>query len=290
MSKRKGFYRPKTHVKIPSGMHHCFAVDNKLPTLGYYCQIRSLFKNGTIFNCNYRILSQLLKISENSLRTHLPYLIDKGILSFKDGNLVCVGMDKLQVLYPSKKKSLKIQVQSDFKKTKAIVLSIPVVTTLRKQDKFIEIGVKKQLLTRKSETSFISKSDYRFLKKENEAPRDFRYGYKTLGNKRFGEIIGRRSATTVNKYKKLYKEVGILDYQRRFRIIQGSEREKYWDGYNATINGAFFFEGILVKEVTNQYKLGNESFNSYKMDCFIPTFTLSGLTKQSLLVNKLTLF
>jgi len=296
-----GKNRSKYQVQIPCKMFSSFYQEDLLNTLSYYVQIRTLYKNPIIYNCNKRKLAEKLGVSYNTLKFHLNILVDKGIVHLRDGNICVLTKKKLQKIYPSfigkypDEKSITIYASKKLSETKISIRGILFVAKLRYQEKRLNISVERQILTSKSVLRPLNKKDTERLDKLKKYERKTEYGYLTVSNKNIAKSMDRRSETTAKKYKKLLKTLGYINWRRRFELIKPEERHLYYDGFFGCINGSRIDKnGILIKETTSQFKLRGKKFINHKLSEFKLSYSsydldkLDVLTTSKIVVIKLT--
>ena len=107
-----------------------------------------------------------------------------------------------------------------YKDIKGFLKTIPFLSNIKKQQKAIDKKERLINISNKMNRKIsVSKRDYReYLKfMKNGEPMELNSKIQ-IGVKRIGEVMGMRSRHTVVKYKKLLKQLGIIDYQNTMTL------------------------------------------------------------------------
>lgn len=270
-------------------MYSEFHDEGLLLSLSYYCQLRALHKKPIIYNCSKRSLAKKLGVSLNTMKFHLNILIKKGVVEFRDGHFIMLSKEKLRLIFPQYKKlyggkakklifkTLTIKVSKNISETKVVVNSVPVIASLKYQKRKLKVEVRKQTL---NTTQNLTPKEKKEKDKLNEYKRKTHLGFLTMSNAAIARTVNRKSPTTARRYKNILKDMGILKWRRRYRLVQQHEIHEYFDVYFGCLNGARVYNDMLIKETSCQFKLKGDKYENFILNG-VNTFSLNQLSKNS---------
>lgn len=155
-----------------------------------------------------RSLSMKTGVGVTSLSKHLNILQEKGMAKFHSDKLVLMSNSEMKIgRYNTMFIKANINSLSDIK---FVLKTIPVLNNFKKQSKKIKKKEHCPFTCNKMEKDMQSGGTYKSLINKR----------LMLGLKRFGQVINKKSDSTICKYKKRMKQLGLIDYVNSWRTIQ----------------------------------------------------------------------
>lgn len=207
-------------IYILSTTYDAFYNEGRLDTLAYYYFLKRVFKRKPIYyNWSWKSLQATTGVSVNALKFHIKILLDKGLVSSKDGHLHILTPKKV-----GKAKWIVAPYVQGISNLKSVLKSVPVLCSLARQ------------------ATRICKLDKPDANKHLNRRRNPTMGFTTLSNKTFAKKIDRKSISTVQRRKCRLRELGVIKWRYRYASL------KEW----GTPNGDPFDHPNRFKIVNNE--------------------------------------
>jgi len=208
-------------ISLPYGIVDLAIAEGWTKQLAYYCHISMLHGNKIIYNYNSRKLAKKLNKSHGTVNTHVQFLIDKGLLSFKDGHLFCANQKELRNLVVRFKLKetgyglLKIKVHSKILHTEWNINARVVINSLKQQKHVSRIKSEVNAISKKLETkAYVSKKDFKRYRKltnsNNKTEKGTGENVCYLSDQTVGKLLMGRSTSNVRDMFEFWVQQGLV--------------------------------------------------------------------------------
>lgn len=231
--------------------------------LAYFCHIKQLYNNGVIYNYTSRKLAEKLFKSHGTVNSHVQWLIEKGLLSLKDGHLFCAGHEtlrKLVVSYTDKDGTgnglLKIKVHNTILHTEWNISARVAINSINKQRYVSRIKSEVNAIDRKLKSKHnVSKKEisrYRkFIDRFDKTEKDTGETVCYLSDTKIGLLLKGRSTSNVREMFKFWEEQGLIaptfvkgrTLDTHVSIKSYVALKDYREGFSST----YFFKGRIIE-------------------------------------------
>lgn len=266
---------------IFSNLYENAALSTYLCIIGTMTHRRIAF--GSSKTAALKATADKLKVGVNTLRNHIKIMEGFNLCYEHNNQIIFRSNEELDKLYPKENGKQPKKLYFIFENRaglKKIIRNIPILSNLRRQEKYIECNSKHRNIISKIENNFpVSKAERKFLSKFNADREQNQFTF--LSNKAIATKVNRKSLFTSVRRKKELVQAGLISYHRRealvmtnvseqdFRIMQREELIPYYCKYR---------NGDIIKDATSELRLTHIKY--FLNDSYCCDVALHGSNKE----------
>lgn len=253
-------------ISLPYGIVDLAISQRWTKELAYFCHIKKLYGNGIIYNYTSRKLAEKLSKSHGTVNSHVQWLIEKGLLFYKHGHLICANHKQLREIVVFHKSHdyrretgnglLKIKVHNKILHTEWNISARVAINSINKQRYVSRIKSEVNAIDRKLKSKHnVSKKEisrYRkFIDRFDKTEKDTGETVCYLSDAKIGFLLKGRSTSNVREMFKFWEEQGLIaptfvkgrTLDTHVSIKSYVALKDYREGFSST----YFFKGRIIE-------------------------------------------